>query len=106
MQCCYLLTRPVAEANVTCFHAEVRRLCGNTFVHFFLFHIAIGENNLMFPLLYYIEAIFGFNPLSYTFADGMGAVSLTLEISGLPGDLERDIEVNVNLIDGTNAGKI
>ena len=37
--------------------------------------------------------------------DGMGAVSLILEINGLPGDLESDIEVTVNLIDGTNAGK-
>ena len=54
---------------------------------------------------YHAEVIIGFNPPSYTFMDGMGAVSLILEISDLPGDLESDIEVTVNLIDGTNAGK-
>jgi len=57
------------------------------------------------PTPYHAEVIVGFNPLSYTFMDGMGAVSLLLEISDLPGDLESDIEVTVNLIDGTNAGK-
>ena len=36
---------------------------------------------------------------------GMGAVSLILEISSLPGDLECDIVTTVDLIEGPKASK-
>ena len=64
------------------------------------------EKTLYDSLLpFHAGVVVGFNPISYTFMESMGVVSLVLEISNLPGILESDIEITVNLVDGTNAGE-
>ena len=49
--------------------------------------------------------VVGFNPAIYTFTEEDGAVDLTLEVNGLNGVLECDINVTVILFDGTKASK-
>ena len=54
---------------------------------------------------HFTEVTVGFDPSTYDFIGGMGAVSLMLVVSGLNnGILECDVDVTVVYTDGPKAG--